>query len=277
MELEFSDLDTYLLAQKGKIIHQVWFGTIPNKKSAKKTYKKLKHCRDSWRVKNPDWCCMEWSKENCQFLVSKIFPEHLDLLKGYRYEIQRCDTVRYLILLRYGGFYADMDMLDVRSVNEILQDYKNDIYFIQSPNSFLQGKDYISNSFMYSKTSNHPFWRKILLELEKVKIPTYYTKHLAVMFSTGPGILNRLYSKYKYEFKLKSLPWKLFHPLGINDIKITTFPDKNIYTVHLGNGSWENLDSKILLFFAKEWKILVFILCIFIVYFLLVFVVIRGK
>lgn len=268
MELEFDDLDNYLLAQKGKIIHQVWFGTIPNRRSAKKTYKKLKNCRDSWRVKNPDWCCMEWSKENCQHLVSKIFPEHKNLVKSYKYEIQRCDTVRYMILLRYGGFYADMDMLDVRPVNEIVNEYKNDIYFVQSPNSFMQDTDHVSNSFMYSKNPNHPFWRKILLELEKVKIPTFYTKHLTVMFSTGPGILNRLYSKYKYEFKVKSFPWKLFHPLGINDVKIVGNTDKNIFTIHLGNGSWENMDSKILLIFAKEWKILVFIFFVFSVWFL---------
>ena len=57
--LEFVDLDRYLLAQKGRIIHQIWFGTIPNKKEASKTYKKFKLYRDSWKIKNPTWCNIE--------------------------------------------------------------------------------------------------------------------------------------------------------------------------------------------------------------------------
>ena len=40
--LEYNDFDKYLLDQKGRIIHQVWFGTIPTKKEAANTYKKLK-------------------------------------------------------------------------------------------------------------------------------------------------------------------------------------------------------------------------------------------
>jgi glutathione peroxidase-family protein len=33
--LDFWDFDKYLLSQKGRIIHQIWFGTIPNKREAK--------------------------------------------------------------------------------------------------------------------------------------------------------------------------------------------------------------------------------------------------
>ena len=39
--LDSTDIDTHLLNQNGRIIHQVWFGTMPNKKKAKKTYIKF--------------------------------------------------------------------------------------------------------------------------------------------------------------------------------------------------------------------------------------------
>ena len=61
--LDLVDLDKCLLAQKGRIIHQVWFGTIPNKIVAKKTYIKFKKYRDSWKIKNPTWFHIEWGKK----------------------------------------------------------------------------------------------------------------------------------------------------------------------------------------------------------------------
>jgi mannosyltransferase OCH1-like enzyme len=263
-KLDFVDLDHYLLSQNGHIIHQIWFGTIPNKSSAKASYKKLKNYRDSWIIKNPSWCRIEWDKNMCLHLVKTFFPQHLDMFKKYKYEIQRCDTIRYLILYRYGGWYADMDYYCNRPLDEAMSQYKNDIYFVQSPNRVLgQDDDHISNSLMYS-VPRHAFWKQIMVELEKSQnIPKYYTKHLAVMFSSGPGILNRIYSKYKYRYRVKSLPWKLFHPYGIGDEKLFLNKNKDVYTIHLGRGSWEGKDSKFLIMFRDNIFIIFYIIFVF--------------
>jgi mannosyltransferase OCH1-like enzyme len=258
IQLDFEDLDRYLLAQKGRIIHQVWFGTIPNKGEAKKAYAKMKLYRESWITKNPTWCRMEWSKQNSINLIKNFYSEHFELFKNYKFEIQRCDFVRYLILHRYGGWYVDMDYYCNRPLDEAMKEYTNDIYFVQSPNSFMQNDDHISNSLMYS-VPNHPFWRSIFLDLEKASVPYFYTKHLRVMFTTGPGILNRIYTKNKHKYKLKSLPWKLFHPYGIKDDKLLLKSDPKVFAIHIGKGSWENRDSKILLFLARHWMIVLFI------------------
>jgi mannosyltransferase OCH1-like enzyme len=264
--LDFFDLDAYLLNQKGKIIHQVWFGTIPNKSEAKKAYKKLKLYRDSWLIKNPNWCRVEWNKEMTISLLKNFYPEHIDMFNKYIYEIQRCDVVRYLILHRYGGWYADMDYYCNRPLDDAICQYKNNIYFVQSPNTVLgQDSDHISNSLMYS-VPNHAFWKQLMIELQKnQELPFYYTKHLRVMFSTGPAILNRVYHKYKNIYSVKSLPWKLFHPYGIKDLKLSLNQNKDVFTIHLGKGSWEDKDSKFLIFWLREWKICLFIFLIFII------------
>lgn len=258
---DFLLLDKFLLSQT-KIIHQIWFGTIPNKSKAKKAYNQMKLYRDSWIDKNPNWIRIEWNKNLCIQLIKNFYLEHLEMFEKYHYEIQRCDMIRYLILHRYGGFYIDMDYFCNRPLDEARERFTNDIYFVQSPNSFMQDEDHISNSMMFS-VKNHPFWKQVMLELEKNQTtPYYYTKHLAVMFTTGPGILNRIYSKYKYKYKVKSLPWKLFHPFGIKDEKMSLTGNKDVYCVHVGKGSWENKDSKILLFFARSWGIIIFIILI---------------
>ena len=40
--LTFDVLDKYLIEQNSKIIHQIWFGNIPNKREAKKAFIELK-------------------------------------------------------------------------------------------------------------------------------------------------------------------------------------------------------------------------------------------
>ena len=254
--LEFDDLDRYLLEQKGRIIHQVWFGTIPNKKEAKKTYNKFKIYRDSWKIQNPTWYHIEWNKKFSEQLAKTFFPKYYNMYKNYTYEIQRCDLVRYFCLYRYGGIYADMDYYCNKPFDEAFKTFSHNFYLVNTPNV---GNSYVSNSLMYS-TPRHVFWEKLFIEMDKSKTsPIYYSRHLEIMYSTGPGILTRIYDELRIKNKLKSLPHELFHPHGISDDIMTLHNDK-VYSIHIGKGSWEKKDSKILIYFYREWRIILFIL-----------------
>ena len=271
--LDLHDLDTYLLAQKGRIIHQVWFGTIPNKKEAAKTYDKFKIYRDSWKIKNPTWCHMEWSKKLSEQITKAFFPEHWDLYKKYPYEIQRCDMVRYFCLYRYGGIYADMDYYCNKSFDDAFTHFNNDFYLVNTPNV---GNSYVSNSLMYSKPG-HVFWRRLFLEMEmSQECPIYYSRHLIIMYTTGPGILTRVYNANKIKDRLKSLPHKVFHPHGISD-NIMSLRNDKVYAIHLGKGSWEKHDSKIFIYFYKEWKFILFIVLVLILPLLIYSMCIKEK
>lgn len=272
--LEFEDVDKYLLAQKGRIIHQVWFGTIPNNKEAKKTYEKFKIYRDSWKIKNPTWFHMEWSKKLSDEIVKTYFPEHYDMYRQYPYEIQRCDLVRYFCLYRYGGIYADMDYYCNRSFDDALIEFPNSFYLVNTPNV---GNTYVSNSLMYSEMG-HVFWRRLFMEMEKNRdSPIYYSRHLEIMYTTGPGILTRVYNKYKIKDRLKSLPYNLFHPYGIKDDVMSLRNNDKVYAIHLGKGSWEKKDSKILIAIYKEWKIILFTVLVIILPILMFSIIFRGK
>lgn len=262
----FSDIDKILLEQKGKIIHQVWFGTIPNKKTAVKTYEKFKLYRESWKNKNPNWFHIEWNKKLGEDFIKEKFPENYDLYKGYQYEIQRCDMLRYLVLYRYGGLYADMDYYCNKPFDQALEKFSNDFYLVSTPNSV--GGDYVSNSLMYSKP-RHVFWKKLIYEMETYKTPPiYYSRHLIIMYTTGPAILTRVYNCYKIKNRLKSFPSDLFHPYGLGD-DITSLKNDKAYAFHLGKGSWEKKDSKILIYFYNEWKIVTFIISVMILPYLI--------
>lgn len=260
----FDNADKYLQMQNGKIIHQIWFGNIPDKKTATKAFEGLRKYRDSWILKNPSWTYMCWGLDKCYELVKNYYPQHLEMYNKYPYQIQRCDTVRYFILHRYGGLYADMDYVCNRSWNEVIDSYDiYSLYLVETPNK-MGDEMHISNSLMYS-SPGHILWSKLFIELEKHKtMPVYYGRHATIMFTTGPGILNRVYNKNKIKDKLGYYPYKLFHPHGINSEILTLNSKPEIYAMHLGKGSWESSDSKIIIFLYQEYKMLLIVAAILI-------------
>jgi inositol phosphorylceramide mannosyltransferase catalytic subunit len=44
--------------------------------------------------------------------IAKEYPWFLETFDGYKYPIQRADSIRYFVLVHYGGIYIDLD--DVR-------------------------------------------------------------------------------------------------------------------------------------------------------------------
>ena len=253
--INFIEFDKYLLQQTScKIIHQIWFGIIPSRLEAKKDFKKLEKYRTSWVIKNPTWKYVCWNFKRCRELMKTFFPEHLHMYDSYPHHIQRCDCVRYFILFRYGGLYADVDFMCVRPWDEVLTQYPNDLYIVETPNKMDVDSVHISNSLMYVGVKKHKYWKHVFVEMEKnQKPPIYYGRHLTIMYSTGPCIINRVFRRYKNKYKLNFYPCKLFHPFGLIS-EIESSNNSKIYAYHLGKGSWEEGDSKLLIFLYKYWK-----------------------
>ena len=264
-DLEYEDFDRYLLRQNGKIIHQIWFGIIPNRDAASEALEGLKKYRDTWITQNPNWMYNCWNLDRCENLIKLYYPHHLAMYRRYLYPIQRCDAVRYFILHRYGGLYADMDYHCNRSWDEVLEQYPNSLYLVETPNTtyFTNHSDvHISNSLMYSE-SGHIFWSSLFIELELYqRAPMYYSRHMTIMFTTGPGILNRAYNRYKLRYKLYHYPSKFFHPYGLSTDIVTLNKHQAVFATHLGKGSWEATDSRLLIFLYQEGYMLAIIIAV---------------
>ncbi len=254
----FDELDDYLLGQDGYIIHQIWFRLSYG---SKKLFKKYAKHRATWRLQNPRWCYLIWNEKLAKEFMKKKFPEFLELFNHYKYHIQRVDALRYFILYEYGGWYADMDMDCLKPLDEARKYYPYNLYLVETPNTAMGTK--VSNLLMFS-TPKHLFWKKLFIELEKSKESTWFlTKHIEVMYSTGPCFLNRVYSKYQFGMRISTLPSRYFNPHGLsNDVFV---PPKDLFTLHIGAGSWENSDSKVLIFFYCNYKLVLFIVGIMLI------------
>lgn len=252
--LTFEEVDNYLTRQEKPIIHQIWFWTIQPYLKAKKDYKNLESFRNSWTFHNPNFCHVIWNEKLAKKLVSEIFPEYYDMYIQYPHEIQRCDAIRYFILYRYGGIYADMDYRCLKSFEPLMVKLNKDIYIVETP--FGTG---VSNALMISKR-NVCVWKKMFMDLYHMK-DSYrlFSKHAQVIGSTGPRFLVRCIERHKYRHSIGLLQYEKFHPTSIKDIDTNI---KNAYATHLGSGSWESTDSKILVTIYIAWPMLLLILLV---------------
>ena len=263
LNVSFEEFDKYLLSQHLPIIHQIWFGTFDDKYKSKKIWKNLRPYRESWTINNPNWCHVIWNRKKSVELVQTYYSEYTELFHKYKYEVQRCDMIRYCILHRYGGIYADMDYRCKKPFDQVYDIWnKYDLYFVQTPNSF--NNDFcVSNSLMIARVKDHMFWKILLLEMNRVHDSySIMSKHIEIMLTTGPKVLSKIYSIYRFRYKLGFLPHHLFHPLSLKKLILEPEEEKEVYAIHKVFGGWESTDSKFINFLYIHLKLILFIICI---------------
>lgn len=50
-----------------------------------------------------------WTEKESREFIEREYPWFLNTYDGYRYPVQRVDTVRYFLMQHYGGIYMDLD------------------------------------------------------------------------------------------------------------------------------------------------------------------------
>jgi mannosyltransferase OCH1-like enzyme len=202
-------------------------------------------------------------KENREF-VKTFFPDFLETYNSFEYNIQRVDAVRYCILYVKGGFYLDLDYVCNKSFDEIENIIKKPICLIRSANT----PSVITNSFMYSNEKYHPFWLECIRQM-KIKPPFYMIgKHLKVMSSTGPIMINRVRKQKKFLKVIQILNIiQECDVCNISDIK-NTKRDKRYILTPIEGLSWIGFDTKIYNFFLCNKNKIVTIIILFIILFI---------
>ena len=74
----------------------------------------------AWRTTHPNWEYRFWSDKENRELVRTSFPWLLETYDGYKYPIQRADVARYLVIATFGGVYADLDVVPLRDISELI-------------------------------------------------------------------------------------------------------------------------------------------------------------
>lgn len=91
-----------------KIIHYTWFSGEPLPESAKR-------CMETWKKYAPDYEIVQWNAENYDLTAHPYVNSAINNRKwGFAGDYVRLDVV-----YRYGGFYFDLDVELLRSIDEL--------------------------------------------------------------------------------------------------------------------------------------------------------------
>jgi mannosyltransferase OCH1-like enzyme len=202
-----------------KIIHQVWSGI---EDPLPESFKEL---AETWKKHHPAWKYMFWDNKKMNEFIRAFCPAYWEPYYEVKYNIQRWDLIRYLILYQLGGMYVDMDYECLDSIELVLEDNKG-CYFSAEPTEharlfgLFNVTDYFNNALMISMPQ-HPFMKLIIesafKELSEKK--NYSNKMTEILMTTGPLLLTNLYSVYEDTSDICIISPELVSPLTKIDVQ----------------------------------------------------------
>ncbi|UJR26144.1 hypothetical protein I4U23_007488 [Adineta vaga] len=179
--------------------------------------------RDSCLKWHPNYEYRFWNDSLAEVFIQKEYPWFFETWKSYSYPIQRADSLRYLVLYRYGGIFLDMDLHCRRSLGPLRR------FDFISPAAYPVG---ISNGFLMV-SARHPFFEVLVNQLTLFD-RNFILPYATVMFSTGCMYLSAQYSLYNDRHRLRLLDYKQHRLSG--RISTPLFH-------HQGSSSWHANDA----------------------------------
>ena len=207
-----------------KIIFQTWkTHDVPDQ---------WKHAQKTVKEKNKDWKYVLLSDEDNLSIVKKHFPDFLPYYVNFKYNIQRADAIRYMILYLYGGVYLDLDYQALKPFDKIVLEHGKEVGLIKSRNI-----DYVTNSFLCSYKGSK-FWLKCIEEMKKPYKWYYLTKHFKIMCSTGPIMIDKIYRENKDKVQILDI----HVPCNICTINECPY-NKKYFLRSIEGGTWNSWDT----------------------------------
>lgn len=212
-----------------KIVHQ----TAP--KDREKWHPIWKECRKSWKrcFDESEFTHILWTDEDSDEFVKKEFNEYWGYYNQLPFRIMKKDFASMLILYKYGGIWADVDIYCYSNF------YSNLDYNFYLLETFPEVTHSVESILMCSY-QNNPFylacvWESIIRfqrsDFRDVVDLDHPAANYFIIFTTGPGLTGEVYEKYKNIFPAKILPQNQYNP------HMEKY-DSDVVTKHMHTGMW---------------------------------------
>jgi mannosyltransferase OCH1-like enzyme len=224
-----------------KIIHQIYFDLYNKKIDDIAVYKKS---IEQIKLYNPTYKHMLWNKKSSADLIKKKLPQYYDFYINMRYDVQRIDFLRFVVLYVYGGFYVDLDLINLKSLDKLLHQK----FVGYSLKKFIpKHNELIQNDFFGAEKKFKLF--KILMDLCE---PNYNTKASNkiydswkgrfVLQTTGPRYVSKIFKKILPKYKPQT---DLIYTKWRNDIW-KQYDKNDFYFENYVTGGWlQNTSDKL--------------------------------
>ena len=180
----------------------------------------LLNIAESWKENMPGWEYRFWNRQMMHDFLESTCPDFVEYYRSYPFNVQRWNAIRYLILYRIGGLYADLDYECIRPLDVLLSGstccmgmeptFHNRKYY---------NKDMLIGNALMAAKPGHPYMASIIEDM-KVNFNVDYRKNdsMQIMESTGPLMVTRVYERFKKKKDITLLPADLVAPLQVKEI-----------------------------------------------------------
>jgi mannosyltransferase OCH1-like enzyme len=174
---------------------------------------------ETWKEKMPDWEYRFWGKKEMEDFMENEFPDFLPTYRGYLFNVQRWDAIRYLILYKIGGLYVDLDYECIRPLDVLMSDSTCCMGMEPTVNSKFHNRKLIVGNALMASVSGHPYMKAIIEDM-KSNSSAYLdrTDSGQVMETTGPFMTTRVYEELKKKKTVTLLPADWVAPLSIKEV-----------------------------------------------------------
>mmetsp|Transcript_19429 Transcript_19429/g.41857 ORF Transcript_19429/g.41857 Transcript_19429/m.41857 type:complete len:433 (-) Transcript_19429:313-1611(-) len=178
-----------------RIIHQM--SHMPSLPATRRVVEGCTRWMDKLHQPAAGWCIKRWSDPELRLLVHTTMPRAIrNMYEALPFGVMRADLARYLVVMLFGGWYADTDIVCRGSLDQLLPG--KDLVLIAQPSlpevdSTHQNQNVVAN-FLFGSTSQHPFWHVVLEEMLVLSRKSWSLRinsRFDIIAATGPGMLSR--------------------------------------------------------------------------------------
>ena len=209
----------------------------------------LQGCSDSWSTWNPSIRRLHWTDLSLREFVADQAPSFLSMFDAFPHGVCKADLGRYLLLLSFGGIYADLDCQCLQEIESLLDGRQ--LVIATEPKEHLQQKNVqareltqiVCPSFIASEPG-HPLLLDVLSTLRDLD-PAAVIDTDDVLDCTGPFLLSRVFANNpSYDEHL--IPSKQIYPFSkadcwqgrVFDPLFWSERTRHSFVAHYWDGSW---------------------------------------
>jgi len=171
-----------------------------------------------------------WHDEDIEPMVRAVVPQHAERILAMRSPVERNDMVRYAILWKYGGVYADLD-IELRAATRLhrLVSYAMEHSAVLLPTETMfapTGRMRQAGQCLMVSSPRHPFWLALIDELVGSYNASCYEPT-----NTGPGAITLAYNRLCHNFS------------GVTPLDELMEGSTKV-TMHHPTGSWREVGAR---------------------------------
>lgn len=229
-----------------KIIHQVYDSREGNKTS-EELFDELLKISSTWKINHPQWEYHLWDHNAIDAFMEEYYPQYIIPYFKFKYPVQRWDSIRYILIYHYGGFYVDMDYESLEPLDNLLENVK--CFFGCEPDSHRPSNlpIFLGNA-LFGSIAKDSFIELLFKECFNISnVNENIGKKEFVLETTGPGMVNKMYKKFADKKKITLLPPELVAPWSYGEVRLylsgkcTSLMEEkleNAHCVHYFLGTW---------------------------------------